>query len=58
MADRFYWNNSQEILDDLWACRKERDLWRSIADDLADNVGLSTAASIAKERYAQAVRRD
>lgn len=54
--DRHYWNNGQEILNDLWECRKERDLWRSIADELAENVGLSTAASTAKERYMQAVR--
>ena len=56
MADRVVWDSPTEILQDLWECRKERDLWRSIADELAENVGLSTAAGHAKERYMQAVR--
>lgn len=37
------------------AMRVEADKWRGIAAELADNVGLSTAASNAKEKYMQAV---
>jgi hypothetical protein len=34
-TDRHFWDNSSEILNDLWECRKERDRWRMLAEGLA-----------------------
>lgn len=51
-GDRFVWRNSIEMLDDLWATRKERDELRKLVTDLrSENAGLRRALdSLAVER--------
>jgi hypothetical protein len=34
-TDRHFWDSANEILNDLWECRKERDRWRALAEGLA-----------------------
>lgn len=51
-GDRILWRNSIEMLDDLWATRKERDELRKLVTDLrSENAGLRRALdSLAVER--------
>lgn len=51
-GDRILWRNSIEMLDDLWATRKERDELRKLVTDLRlENAGLRRALdSLAVER--------
>lgn len=38
VGDRILWENSMEMLDDIWLARKERDRWRAIAETLAERL--------------------
>jgi hypothetical protein len=55
MNDRVVWENSIQMLDDIWEARKARDQWREIADSLYNHLpwGTSDGAVEARRKYTE-----